>query len=134
MVTPLDLCASSLRRGHANLLCIVPILMDGPQGTQDPFWKCHPLRVRAAIAQLGERQTEDLKVPGSIPGLGRTGQTAQAERHGQGHTGRIDTSEHVQAKGTATGETNSAQAACSLRLTPCNSQGTASKRGTKTST
>ena len=31
---------------------------------------------RAAIAQLGERQTEDLKVPGSIPGLGillRTG-------------------------------------------------------------
>ena len=30
----------------------------------------------AAIAQLGERQTEDLKVPGSIPGLGmlHTGQ------------------------------------------------------------
>ena len=26
--------------------------------------------IRAAIAQLGERQTEDLKVPGSIPGLG----------------------------------------------------------------
>ena len=25
---------------------------------------------RAEIAQLGERQTEDLKVPGSIPGLG----------------------------------------------------------------
>ena len=25
----------------------------------------------AAIAQLGERQTEDLEVPGSIPGLGR---------------------------------------------------------------
>ena len=24
----------------------------------------------AAIAQLGERQTEDVKVPGSIPGLG----------------------------------------------------------------
>ena len=24
----------------------------------------------AAIAQLGERKTEDLKVPGSIPGLG----------------------------------------------------------------
>ena len=24
----------------------------------------------AKIAQLGERQTEDLKVPGSIPGLG----------------------------------------------------------------
>ena len=27
----------------------------------------------AAIAQLGERQTEDLKVPGSIPGLGMVG-------------------------------------------------------------
>ncbi len=24
----LDLCVSSLRRGHANLLCIVPILSD----------------------------------------------------------------------------------------------------------
>ena len=28
------------------------------------------LQNQAAIAQLGERQTEDLKVPGSIPGLG----------------------------------------------------------------
>ena len=26
----LDLCVSSLRRGHANLLCIVPILTDDP--------------------------------------------------------------------------------------------------------
>ena len=25
---------------------------------------------KAALAQLGERQTEDLKVPGSIPGGG----------------------------------------------------------------
>ena len=31
------------------------------------FLLCHR---QAAIAQLGERQTEDLKVPGSIPGLG----------------------------------------------------------------
>ena len=29
-----------------------------------------PTPTEAAIAQLGERQTEDLKVPGSIPGLG----------------------------------------------------------------
>ena len=28
------------------------------------------MSLMAAIAQLGERQTEDLKVPGSIPGLG----------------------------------------------------------------
>ena len=29
-----------------------------------------PCRVIAVVAQLGERQTEDLKVPGSIPGDG----------------------------------------------------------------
>ena len=30
-----------------------------------------PYRLKSAdIAQLGERQTEDLKVPGSIPGVG----------------------------------------------------------------
>ena len=28
MFTRLDQCVSSLRRGHADLLCIVPILMD----------------------------------------------------------------------------------------------------------
>ena len=31
----LDLCVSSLRRGHANLLCIVPILTDDPRGESD---------------------------------------------------------------------------------------------------
>ena len=33
LVTLLDLCVSSLRRGHANLLCIciVPILLDDPR-------------------------------------------------------------------------------------------------------
>ena len=31
IITLLDLCVSSLRRGHANLLCIVPILTDDPQ-------------------------------------------------------------------------------------------------------
>ena len=31
LITLLDLCVSSLRRGHANLLCIVPILSDDPQ-------------------------------------------------------------------------------------------------------
>ena len=37
-------------------------------------WSLHAVHILsmpwAAIAQLGERQTEDLKVPGSIPGLG----------------------------------------------------------------
>ena len=34
-----DLCVSSLRRGHANLLCIVPILSDVPrrESTQPPL-------------------------------------------------------------------------------------------------
>ena len=31
LFTLLDLCVASLRRGHANLLCIVPILTDDPQ-------------------------------------------------------------------------------------------------------
>jgi hypothetical protein len=31
MFTLLDLCVSSLRRAHANLLCIVPILTDDPR-------------------------------------------------------------------------------------------------------
>ena len=36
---------------------------------------CRPVstdRISAEIAQLGERQAEDLKVPGSIPGFGNT--------------------------------------------------------------
>ena len=35
LVTLLDLCVSSLRRGHANLLCIVPILSDDLRGESD---------------------------------------------------------------------------------------------------
>ena len=31
MCTLLDLCVSSLRRGHANLLCTVPSLTDDPR-------------------------------------------------------------------------------------------------------
>ena len=31
LCTLLDVCVSSLRRGHANLLCIVPILTDDPR-------------------------------------------------------------------------------------------------------
>ncbi|XLU97561.1 hypothetical protein S245_011901 [Arachis hypogaea] len=37
----LDLCVSSLRRGHANLLCIVPILSDVPEGTSLLCSLCH---------------------------------------------------------------------------------------------
>lgn len=39
LFTLLDLCVSSLRRGHANLLCIVPILTDGnPCGNPNGEW------------------------------------------------------------------------------------------------
>ena len=36
--TLLDLCVSSLRRGHANLLCIVPILTDVPRKESKRMW------------------------------------------------------------------------------------------------
>ena len=35
--TLLDLCVSSLRRGHANLLCILPILTDDPRRESEIF-------------------------------------------------------------------------------------------------
>ena len=38
--TLLDLCVSSLRRGHANLLCIVPILTDDPRRESDKHCFC----------------------------------------------------------------------------------------------
>jgi hypothetical protein len=39
LFTLLDLCVSSLRRGHANLLCIVPILTDDPRReSKQPGW------------------------------------------------------------------------------------------------
>ena len=35
LFTLVGLCVSSLRRGHANLLCIVPILTDDPRRESD---------------------------------------------------------------------------------------------------
>ena len=49
MFTLLDLCVSSLRRGHANLLCIVPILTDDP-------------RRESNTTRETKKQTEDYKV------------------------------------------------------------------------
>ena len=40
--TLLDLCVSSLRRGHANLLCIVPILTDDPRKESEGGRASHP--------------------------------------------------------------------------------------------
>jgi hypothetical protein len=39
LFTLLDLCVSSLRRGHANLLCIVPILTDDPPRESENEWE-----------------------------------------------------------------------------------------------
>ena len=41
-----DLCVSSLRRGHANLLCIVPILTDDPRRESNSMarWMMNPCR------------------------------------------------------------------------------------------
>ena len=51
----LDLCVSSLRRGHANLLCVVPILMDDPRR--------EPMKRRAlgaaGVGDAGERAAAD---------------------------------------------------------------------------
>ena len=38
------------------------------------------VQAAAAIAQLGERQTEDLKVPGSVPGLGIISGASECKR------------------------------------------------------
>ena len=43
LFTLLDLCVSSLRRGHANLLCIVPILTDDPRReSENGLTTCFP--------------------------------------------------------------------------------------------
>jgi len=49
----LDLCVSSLRRGHANLLCIVPILSDVSEETAERVAFC-------PIYQLFYAQTDDM--------------------------------------------------------------------------
>ena len=46
LVSLLDLCVSSLRRGHANLLCIVPILTDDLRGESNCVKKSFGLAPR----------------------------------------------------------------------------------------
>ena len=53
MFTLLDLCVSSLRRGHANLLCVVPIFTD------DPRRKSHnPIRCITQYSRVAEGKFE----------------------------------------------------------------------------
>ena len=53
LVTLLDLCVSSLRRGHANLLCIVPILTDGNLRRGSKLLYPKPLGTKAPPYTLG---------------------------------------------------------------------------------
>ena len=57
LFTLLDLCVSSLRRGHANLLCIVPILTDDPRRES----KRRFARDRKQDAQKNENTTKGKK-------------------------------------------------------------------------
>ena len=50
--TLLDLCVSSLRRGYANLLCIVPILTDDPRRESTQL-----ARPTAKLARKKKKQT-----------------------------------------------------------------------------
>ena len=58
MFTLLDLCVSSLRRGHANLLCIVPILTDGTSEEGH-------IMISLTAGHLGT--SVDTRTPGSFP-------------------------------------------------------------------
>ena len=50
MSTLLDVCVSSLRRGHANLLCIVPILTHDPRRESEPPHFLFACALRATAA------------------------------------------------------------------------------------
>ena len=63
LFTLLDLCVSSLRRGHANLLCIVPILTDDLR--RESKWPCTaPLGCIAFLQPSGSLQTA--RAPGRL--------------------------------------------------------------------
>ena len=54
--TLLDLCVSSLRRGHANLLCIVPILSDDPRRISDHIGAPPLAALFVAFSQLPQKR------------------------------------------------------------------------------
>ena len=71
MFTLLDLCVSSLRRGHAKLLCIVPILTDDPRRESER--KVDSLlegnkRHANKVSQEPEGEKKLMRMPGVEPG------------------------------------------------------------------
>jgi len=63
LFTLLDLCVSSLCRGNANLLCIVPILTDDPR--RESILSAH-LRERAGPSGLSARGGVSLRGGGAV--------------------------------------------------------------------
>ena len=61
MLTRLDVCVSSLRRGNANLLCIVPISTDDPRRESVPVPFSHWL----LFASRGAKARDPVRVKGS---------------------------------------------------------------------
>ena len=70
LCTLLDLCVSSLRRGHANLLCIVPILTDDPRRESE---NTEPKSRWTTGTQLRKTQSQPKlrRLPGSFPEISR---------------------------------------------------------------
>jgi hypothetical protein len=67
--TLLDLCVSSLRRGHANLLCIVPILTDDPRRESNEECRKTTLKIQdcAAIQIALSCPSHDCADPIQVP-------------------------------------------------------------------
>ena len=63
-----DLCVSSLRRGHANLICIVPILTDDPrkESVKPRIPSLRLVRPAAAETRYKERGSKPTKFDGCV--------------------------------------------------------------------
>merc|ERR1739836_221076 len=70
LVTLLDLCVPSLRRGHANLLCIVPSLSDDLLGESDVS-RCNSPPSVAGPASASGPHPHSRTVAGRGGGAGR---------------------------------------------------------------
>ena len=70
LFTLLDLCVSSLRRGHANLLCIVPILTDDPRRESEKYGLCMPFK---RCSHTAATTWACRPVPGTAAGVPRQG-------------------------------------------------------------
>ena len=81
MFTLLDLCVSSLRRGHANLLCIVPILTDDPRRESEISKRKRPPRSFAQLHRRGARASaqSSLEKKGKPGDEGRIAQARETE-------------------------------------------------------